>query len=269
MQFMVIRRANQITESGALPPALEPGVYLKPSAGGARLMRRNGEWSQEEGPFPTRELVAGLTLIEATSREDAIRQVRNWPTADSGAVFELRAAGCPGGCVGFDERGTAAGTVPQRNPDLKRYVVMIKSDENSEIDRQPLPSFIDAMNRKNEADVQAGVLLAGEGLRSTALGVRVHFSHAHSTVVDGPFTEVKELIAGYWLLQAANRQEAIEWARNYPYPGNNDLTLELREVCEPDLYRFFSTAMRAAEERMRAEQLEAGLLDAFDKAAGG
>jgi hypothetical protein len=88
-------------------------------------------------------------------------------------------------------------------------------------------------------------------------------------VVDGPFTEVKELIAGYWMLQASSRDDAIDWAKRYPYPHPGDLTLELREACERIAHQEFTPEMRAAEERLRAELLEAGLRNAFSKAARG
>ena len=204
MEFMILRRANQNTERGQQPPALEPGTFLRPSAEAVRLVRRDGAWSQSQGPFSPRELVAGFTLLEAESREDAIEQVRWFPLFDSGAVYEIRDPGCPGGCVGFDDRGTA-----------------------------------------NAA--------------------RVHFANSKTTVIDGPFTEVKELIAGYWMLQAASIDDAIAWAKAYPYPTPDDLTLEIREACERIAHQEFTPEMRAAEERLRAELLEVGLRDAFSK----
>jgi len=269
MEFMVLRRANQSTERGIQPPALEPGTFLRPSAEAVRLLRRDGVWSEVQGPFPPKELIAGFTLIEAESREDCIEQVRWWPLFDSGAVYEIRNAGCAGECIGFDERGTAAGTLPLRKEELTRYVVFIRSDPDAEADLAPPPEVIDIMNATNEAGVRQGVLLAGEGLRASAFGARVHYANAKTTVVDGPFTEVKELIAGYWMLQAASREEAIAWAKTYPYPSPGDLTLEIREACERIAHQEFTPEMRAAEERMRAELLEAGLRNAFGKAARG
>ncbi|TFW20219.1 YciI family protein [Duganella callida] len=269
MEFMVLRRANQSTERGVQPPALEPGTYLSPSAQAVRLARRDGAWHETRGPFPPKELIASLVLMEAASREDMIEQVRFWPLFDSGAVYEIRDAGCPGNCIGFDERGTAAGTLPQRKPELTRYVVLLRSDADLEADLEPPPEVIAAMNACNEAGVQQGVLLAGEGLRGTRSATRVHYANSRTTVVDGPFTEVKELIAGYWMLQAAGMEQAIAWAKSYPYPMPGDLTLEIREVCERRAHQAFTPEMEAAEERMRAELLEAGLRNAFSKAARG
>ncbi|WP_371876407.1 YciI family protein [Pseudoduganella chitinolytica] len=91
------------------------------------------------------------------------------------------------------------------------------------------------MNAHNAAAIQAGVALAGEGLRATAQGTRVRFRKGadRPAVIDGPFTEIKELIAGYWLIQAATRQQAIEWVKAYPFPCWPDLTVELRELALP------------------------------------
>jgi hypothetical protein len=269
MEFMVLRRANQSTERGIQPPALEPGTFLRPSVEAVRLLRRDGVWSEVKGPFPPRELIAGFTLIEAASREDCIEQVRWWPLFDSGAVYEIRDAGCAGDCFGFDERGTVGGAIPLRKEELTRYVVFIRSDADAEADLVPPPEVIDVMNATNEAGVRDGVLLAGEGLKASASAARVHYANARTTVIDGPFTEVKELIAGYWMLQAASRDEAIAWAKTYPYPSPGDLTLEIREACERIAHQEFTPEMRAAEERLRAELLEAGLRNAFSKAARG
>jgi len=266
MQFMVMRRANHNTESGSLPPALEPGIFLQPSMGAVRLTRKGGQWSQEIGPFAARELVASLTLVEAESHVDAIDQVRNWPMTDSGAVFEIRVAGCPGGCAGFDERGTAAGTVPQRDVRLRRYIVFIRSDVLSEIDLAPSSEAVDVVNRYNERGVREGVLLAADGIKSSAFGSRVKFALSEISVIDGPFKEAEELIAGYWMLQAESREAAIEWAKQYPYATAGDLVLELREVLELPHYATFTPEMRREEQRIRAHMLEQELSTAISKA---
>lgn len=266
MQYLILRRANQNTERGQQPPALEPGIFLRSSHSAVRLQRHEGQWTRYDGPFSPKELVAGLTLIEAESKQDIIEQVRWWPLFDSGAVYEIRDAGCPGGCHGFDQRGTVGGNVPQRKEELTRYVIFIRSDEDAEADLAPPPEIIDIMNEYNEAGVKAGVLLAGEGLKGSASATRVHFANSRVTVVDGPFAEVKELVAGYWMLQAASLDEAIFWAKRYPYPVPGNLTLEIREACERLDHVEFTQEMREAEERMRAQLLEASLRNAFDKA---
>lgn len=266
MQFMVMRRSNHNTESGQLPPALEPGIFFQPSMGAVRLTRKNGQWSQQIGPFPARELAASLTPIEAASMEDAVAQVSNWPMTDSGAVFEIRAAGSPGGFAGFDERGTAAGTLPRRDVRLRRYVVFIRADLFSETDIAPPPEVTAVMNAYNELAVRAGVLLAGESLRASASGKRVQFALSELSVVDGPFAEVNELIAGYWMLQAEHREAAIEWIQRYPFAQQPDLVLELREVLELPNYRTFTPEMRREEQQIRAHLLEVELSTAIDKA---
>jgi hypothetical protein len=279
MAYMVMRRADGRAGTARAAALPVPGMTLKAGEGAVRLLRRAGRWQLDAGPFPPSELVAAFALLEAASLPEAVEQVCSWPADGEDAIYELRAAGCPGGCVGFDERGTAGGNLPQRRPELTRYVVFIRSDANAERDLAPPPAAIDAMNRHNEQGVRDGVLLAGEGLKSSARGARVRLAGGASTVVDGPFTEVKELIAGYWMLQAASREGALAWMQRYPYPGDGDLTLELREVCEggvggegcemaegrgahdaqQTLEGAFTPALRAAEQHLRASQLETGM----------
>ncbi|MFA9217208.1 MAG: YciI family protein [Sphingomonadaceae bacterium] len=269
MQFMIMRRSNQNTEEGKLPPAIEPGIFLHPSAEGVRLLRKDGQWRTQPGPFAHRELVASLTVIEAESFEDAVEQVRNWPVPDASALFEIRHAGCPGACLGFDEHGTAAGTLPRRDVRYQRYVVMLRSDAQSEEDLAPAPEVVDLMNRYNEAAVQAGILLAGEGLKSSKESTRIQFCNSLTSVLDGPFTDVKELIAGYWMLQAESLQTAAAWAKLYPYPVDGDLVLEVREVCELPDYAVSTPVMRKVEQQMRALYVEASLLSAVAHAGPG
>ncbi|MYM37386.1 hypothetical protein GTP38_23950 [Duganella sp. FT94W] len=269
MEFMVLRRANQSTERGTQPPALEPGTFLRPSAEAVRLLRRDGAWREVHGPFPPKEVVAGFVLLEAESREDIIAQVRWWPLFDSGAVYEIRAAGSPVNGAGFDERGTASGTLPLRQEDLTRYVIFLRADADTESDAMAPPESLDVINAHNEAGVRQGVLLAGDGLQGTANAARVHYANSKTSVVDGPFTDVRELIAGYWMLQAASLDQAIAWAKAYPYPQQGDITLEIREACERKSHVEFTPEMIKAEERLRAELLEAELRNAFSKAARG
>ncbi|GAB2864429.1 hypothetical protein GCM10027277_36490 [Pseudoduganella ginsengisoli] len=232
MQFMVLRRSDQTTEAEDFPlPQLEQALpdvkWLHPSASGVRMQRAGGQWSVTEAPFaPAGELVAGYTFIEADSREQALAWAAGWPTADGegNAVLEVREAGCPGGCVGFD-----TGAAPATNA----YAVLLRSDDATEADLEPPPAVIDTMNRANQAGVIAGIALAGEGLKSTARGGRVKFSGGKPAIIDGPFAEVKELIAGYWLIQADTLEQAMAWVRSYPFPHPDALTVELRTVHVP------------------------------------
>jgi hypothetical protein len=232
MQYMILRRADQGTEAEGFPPpqlvrAMPSATWLHPSASGVRMRRAGGTWDVTPAPFaPQEELVAGFAMIEADSREQALAWASSWPTTDGegNAVLEVREAGCPGGCVGFDT-GAA--------PTTRAYAVLLRSDAASEADLEPPPAVIDTMNRANQAGVQAGIALAGEGLKSTARGGRVKFSDGKPAIIDGPFAEVKELIAGYWLIQADTLEQAMDWVRAYPFPHPDALEVELRTVHVP------------------------------------
>ena len=114
-----------------------------------------------------------------------------------------------------------------------RFMAMVKATKDSEAGAPPSPELLAAMGRFNEEMMKAGVLLAGEGLQPTSKGARVRFSGAKRTVIDGPFTESKELIAGFWLLQVKSKEEAIEWIKRSPNPfPNQESEIEIRQVFE-------------------------------------
>src|SRR5947199_10431357 len=113
-----------------------------------------------------------------------------------------------------------------------RFMVMVKATADSEAGKMPSTELLTAMGRYNEELVKAGVMLAGEGLQPSSKGVRIKFSGDKRTVVDGPFTESKELIAGFWLWQVKSREEAIEWAKRCPNPTGAEGEIELRQVFE-------------------------------------
>jgi hypothetical protein len=141
---------------------------------------------------------------------------------------------------------------------MMRVMVLVKATAESEAGVMPSEELLAAMGRYNEELVQAGVMLAGEGLHPSARGARVRFSGEKRTVVDGPFIETRELIAGYWLWQVASLEEAIDWARRCPNPTGAESELEIRQVFEADDFGpEFTPELRAQEERMRA-QLDAG-----------
>jgi hypothetical protein len=110
-----------------------------------------------------------------------------------------------------------------------RFMMIVKADERSEAGILPSEQELAAMGKYNEELVKAGVMLAGEGLQASSKGARVHYSGNERTVTDGPFTEAKELIAGFWLLQVKSREEAIEWAKRVPFTEGH---VELRQVFE-------------------------------------
>ncbi len=113
-----------------------------------------------------------------------------------------------------------------------RFMMMIKANEESESGVLPSPEAFAAMGRYNEELIKAGVMLTGEGLQASSKGAKVRFSGGTTTVVDGPFTETKELIAGFWMLQVKSLAEALEWARRCPIEGEGEL--ELRRMFEAE-----------------------------------
>ena len=115
-----------------------------------------------------------------------------------------------------------------------RVMVIVKASPSSEAGVMPDPELFEAMGRFNEELVKAGVMLAGEGLKPTSQGRRVRFSGSERTVVDGPFAETRELIAGFWLWQVRSMDEAIEWARRCPNPHPEDSEIEIRPVFETE-----------------------------------
>jgi hypothetical protein len=133
-----------------------------------------------------------------------------------------------------------------------RVMVIVKADKDSEAGVLPSRELLTAMGNFNEKLVKAGVMLAGEGLQPSSKGVRLKFSGNSRTVIDGPFTEAKELIAGFWLWQVKSKEEAIEWAKRAPFSGNAEL--EIRPLFEAeDFGEEFTPELRAQEDRLREE----------------
>lgn len=139
-----------------------------------------------------------------------------------------------------------------------RFMILIKADKDSEAGVMPDEKLMTEMGRYNEELIKAGIMLAGDGLHPSSKGARVRFSGSKRTVIDGPFAETKELIAGYWLWQVKSREEAIEWVKRCPNPMLGDSEIEIRQVFEmEDFGDALTPELREAEERMRA-QVEAG-----------
>jgi hypothetical protein len=139
-----------------------------------------------------------------------------------------------------------------------RFMVMVRATEDSEAGVLPDEKLLAEMGAYNEELVKAGVLLAGEGLRPSSDGARVRFAHGKRTVVDGPFSETKELIAGFWLIQAKSKEEAIQWVKRAPdpFPGT-EAEIEIRQVYEADDFgEAFTPELREAEERIAAQIVE-------------
>ena len=145
-----------------------------------------------------------------------------------------------------------------------RFMVMVKANKDSEAGVLPSEELLTAMGKFNEELMKAGVLLAAEGLQASSKGARIKFSGSKRTVVDGPFAEAKELIAGFWLWQCRSREEAIEWAKRCPNPTGEESELEIRQVFEADDFGAELTpALREQERRIgqkMAENAQRGLL---------
>lgn len=138
-----------------------------------------------------------------------------------------------------------------------RVMVMVKATTDSEAGVMPSNEVLAAMGKYNEELVNAGIMLAGEGLHPSAKGKRVRFSGTKRTVTDGPFTETKELVAGFWLWQVRSMEEAVEWVRRCPNPMPGDSEIEIRPVFEAeDFGAEFTPELRAQEDAQRAKAAE-------------
>lgn len=135
-----------------------------------------------------------------------------------------------------------------------RFMVIVKATKESEAGEMPSEQLLTEMGNYNEELVKAGVMLAGEGLHPSSKGARVRFSGKNRTVVDGPFAETKELIAGFWIMQCKSREEVIEWVRRCPNPHDGESEIEIRQIFEAeDFGAEFTPELREQEERLRAE----------------
>src|SRR4030095_10150092 len=150
---------------------------------------------------------------------------------------------------------------PKKRGKTMRFMVLIKANKDSEAGLMPSEQLLTEMGKFNEELVKAGVMLAGEGLQPSSKGARVRFSGSKRTVIDGPFAETKELIAGFWIWQCKSKEEAIEWLKRCPNPHNEEADVEIRQIFEAeDFGAEFTPELRAQEERIRAqtEQLAKG-----------
>jgi hypothetical protein len=285
MQFMIFRKADRDSEAGVLPGAellqamreynrqladagiMRGGEILQPSATGVRLRLAPGGTTVVDGPFTeTKELIAGFSVIDAASKQEAIEWLSRWPCHEgAGTVeLELRESGCAGGCAEVGVGAAAAADAPG-----KRFVVLLRSSADLENEVPVAREKLDALDANNAAEAKAGVLLSADGLRSSARGARVTIAGGKVSVVDGPFTEIKEMIAGYWMIRAPSLRDAIEWAKRNPYPTGPQVEVEIRQVCEMDeVGAGFTPELREAEQRMRAGQLEAGMRAQLAAASG-
>ena len=136
-----------------------------------------------------------------------------------------------------------------------RFMVIVKANKDTEAGVLPSEEMLDAMTRYNEELVKAGVMIAGEGLQPSSKGARVKFSGSNRTVIDGPFAEAKELIAGFWLFEVKSLDEAIEWVKRCPNPTGEESEIEIRQVFEStDFGEAYTPEIREREQRL-AEQI--------------
>lgn len=134
-----------------------------------------------------------------------------------------------------------------------RFMILIKASKDSEAGVMPSEQLLKEMGKFNEELVKAGIMLAGEGLQPSSKGARVRFSGSKRTVIDGPFAETKELIAGFWMWKCKSKQEAIDWVKRCPNPMMEDCEVEIRQVFEAeDFSAEFTPELREQEERLRS-----------------
>ena len=135
-----------------------------------------------------------------------------------------------------------------------KFMILVKATKDSESGALPDEKLLTEMGKYNEELVKAGIMLAGEGLHPSSKGARVKFSGTKRTVMDGPFAETKELVAGFWLWQVKSKEEAIEWVKRCPNPMPGDSEIEIRQVFEPeDFGAALTPELREQEARVRAQ----------------
>src|SRR6266404_8001459 len=262
MRFMMLVKATKDFEAGVWPDEkllsemakwteelvkagarLESG-RLQPSSTGVRVRYANGKFTVTDGPFAeSKELIAGFCLIQAKSRDEAIAWARRVPFQEGEIElrplyelfdFPVDAAEKPDGWREKEEQLRAA--PPARKPGTIRYLGIVKADKDTEAGVLPDEKFLSAMGAFFEEGVKTGVILSGEGLQPSSKGARVRYSGRKRTVIDGPFAETKELIAGYALIQVASKAEAIEWTKRFVQV---DAPLRLGGESECEIRPFF------------------------------
>jgi hypothetical protein len=264
MRFMLLVRSTKNYEAGIWPDEkLEAelakykeelvkagvrldGARLQPSSQGARVHYAKGKCTVVDGPFTeTKELIAGFSMIEVKSLEEAIEWAKRIPFPDGEVevrpLFELSdfpvdPAEQSEGWRDKEEQFRAA-PPPARRPGTIRYMGILKADKNTEAGIMPDEKSLAAMGAFMEEGVKAGILLSGEGLQPSSKGARIRYSGSKRMVMDGPFTETKELIAGYAILQFASKAEAIEWTKRFvevDAPGRlgGECECEIRPILE-------------------------------------
>ena len=259
MRFMMIVKSNADSESGVMPTEKmlsEMGKYndelikagmmlagegLHPSSKGTRVRYANGKVSMTDGPFAeTKELVAGFWAIQAKSLAEVIEWAKKVPFEDGEVeirqVYEMEelteTAGKPEVWNEVERQPK-----PARKPGTTRYMTLLKADRNTEAGVQPTEKLLVEMGALMEEVAKSGAMLSGEGLHPSAKGAKIRYSGTKRTVVDGPFTEAKELVAGVSIVQTKTKAEAVDFARrclqiHVDNTGINAGEIEIRPVFE-------------------------------------
>lgn len=225
MRFVILRHAEAGGPAGPLPAlrsapgiAIQEEVTLAPAEAAVRIVLSADGLDRSAGSIlRSGPGLSGLALIEAPSREAALAWLAAQP---DGSAFELRETGCANGLAGVE---------PGQPATQPRFLVLVRADADTEAERAPPAERLQRMGACNDEAVRSGRLLAADGLRSTARGSRVSVHRGQARVIDGPFAEAKELIAGFWLLQAGSLEDVVDWVRTYPYAQTRP-EVEIRPV---------------------------------------
>ena len=271
MRFMMMIKSNADIDAGALPDqqlltdmgrfneemltkgVLLSGEGLQPSSKGTRVRLSGKKLTVVDGPFAEPQaLIAGFWMVQAKDKDEAIAWAKRVPAKDfeieirplyEPEDFPVDASEQPGGWreneQHFREANAPAATpgVPARKPGTKRFMVMLKSDRMTESNALPGPELLVKMGSLMEELARSGALLSGDGLKPSAQGARVRAAGEKRTVLDGPFTESKEMIAGYSMLQVKSIDEAIDFAKRWlaihvEGSGMPEGEMEIRQVSE-------------------------------------
>lgn len=289
MRFMMMIKSDEQSETGALPDqkvfdamnqfnqalvdsgALLGAEGLLPSSEGAIIRVRNGKATVTDGPFAeSKELIAGYWIIKAKSLDEAVAWAKRCfrtvekvagPQGDGTGeievrqIFELEDFPVNESESGWRESEAAERETPsvQPKPGLKQFIGFVMANKDTEAGVMPTEAALAAMGAYNEVAIKRGMMLSGEGLQPSSKGAKVRYSNGKLTVVDGPFTEAKELIAGYSVMQAKSLEEVVEVAKRWPQEAG-DVELRIRQIFTSDEFAAgYPQDVREQDERLRAE----------------
>ncbi len=297
MRFMMFVKSNEQSEAGAMPDekilsemgkfneemaragVMLAGEGLHPSSKGARVSYSGGKFTVTDGPFAeAKELVGGYWLIQAPSKEEAIDWAKRVPFQEGEVeirpLFELDdfPVDPAEGEDGWREKEqrfrdeaetSGSGNFTQAAEGKIRYMMFLNADKNSEAGVMPDEKLLTGMGDLMQEMVDKGVLLSGEGLQPSSKGARVQYSGKNRTVIDGPFPETKELVAGYAMIQVESKEEAIDWAKRFLEVGSDvengvEAQGELRRVFELSDFAPSEAVERAAQLRDELVANQAG-----------